>query len=263
MQKRYKHIPFSKKLLRLALLTGMSALLLAISSGCAQHSHAHADSQHMNVGEENMSLINFHDEPENADTTYIKKLLIIGDSMTGWMAERFNEYGKINDFEVSTVIWDGSTVSKWANSDNLEKIIERHNPDAVIVSLGMNELFIPNPATKLNEPVDKILHAIGDRPYLWIGPPLWKSIEKGENFNSWMLEKLGSDKYFRSDSLSIARQSKANPHPSRSGMETWVDTIASWIPEHSGLRFKSLERPESGKISRPADYTYKKMKEKL
>ncbi len=58
---------------------------------------------------------------EEADSTdsIVKNVLIIGDSMTGWMAERLNAYGQINGFDVATIVWDGSTISKWADSPNL------------------------------------------------------------------------------------------------------------------------------------------------
>lgn len=73
----------------------------------------------------------------------IKKVLFIGDSMTGWLAERLNAYGAENGFEVSAVIWDGSTIRKWGNAP-LEAIIEREKPDAVFMSLGLNELLERN-----------------------------------------------------------------------------------------------------------------------
>ena len=65
------------------------------------------------------------------DSTCINKVLFIGDSMTGWMAERLNAYGDINGFEVATVIWDGSTIQKWAKSSKLPDIIEETAPDAI------------------------------------------------------------------------------------------------------------------------------------
>ena len=52
-----------------------------------------------------------------------KKILFIGDSMTGWLAERLESYGKQNGFEVSTVVWDGSTIKKWGSTPRLTSII--------------------------------------------------------------------------------------------------------------------------------------------
>lgn len=100
----------------------------------------------------------------------VKKVLFIGDSMTGWLSERLNAYGSSNGFEVATVVWDGSTIRKWAETPRLKQIVDQQNPYAVFVSLGMNELFEKNPDTRLKSSVDKIKKAIGDRKLVWVGP---------------------------------------------------------------------------------------------
>lgn len=198
-----------------------------------------------------------------ADSTCIKKVLFIGDSMTGWMAERLNAYGRINGFEVATIVWDGSTISKWASSPALSKIISEQKPDAVIVSLGMNEMFEPRPEARLKKSVDTLVSSFGNLPFLWIGPPSWPGHSEGEVFNTWMEKELGPRKYFRSFDLDLSRQSKTNPHPSRAGIEQWVDRIAEWIPLNSDLKFPSLIQPDKGKVSRGETFIYKRMKEKL
>lgn len=202
-------------------------------------------------------------QPEEETKKPIEKVLFIGDSMTGWMAERFNAYADKNDFEVATVVWDGSTISKWANSPNLKKIIEEQKPDAIIVSLGMNELFERNPQRQLQESVNKLKDTFGDIPYLWVGPPSWPGHSEGETLNKWLQSELGEKKFFRSFDLSIPRQSNSNPHPSRAGIEKWIDSVAEWIPENSDLYFKSMEAPASGKFSRSKTFIYKRMKETL
>ncbi len=113
------------------------------------------------------------DSIEATDSANVRKILFLGDSMTGWMAERLNAYGAINDFEVATIVWDGSTIAKWANSPRLKEIISQQKPDAIIVSLGMNEMLERNPQRRLEKPVDKLLAEFGDMPLLWIGPPSW------------------------------------------------------------------------------------------
>ncbi|MDE6008217.1 MAG: SGNH/GDSL hydrolase family protein [Muribaculaceae bacterium] len=200
---------------------------------------------------------------ENSNEKLIKKVLFIGDSMTGWMAERFNAYADNNDFEVATIVWDGSTISKWANSPNLNKIIAEQKPDAIILSLGMNELFERNPEAQLSKSIEKLKDAIGDTPFLWIGPPSWPGHSEGETLNTWLAEQLGDKNFFRSFDLSIPRQSKSNPHPNREGIEEWIDQVAEWIPENSNLHFESMNPPASGKFSRSKTFIYKRMKENL
>lgn len=193
----------------------------------------------------------------------MKKLLVIGDSMTGWLGERLNAYGGLNGFEVATVVWDGSTISKWAKPGALERYLEEIDPDGVVVCLGMNSLFEPNPSKRLKEPADAIIKAIGDRQLLWVGPPSWPGKGKGEAFNEWMETELGPGRYFNSSSLTLPRQSKTNPHPTRVGIEQWTDSVARWIPGHAQLNLKVDSVPASGKASRGATFIYKKMNQSI
>lgn len=193
----------------------------------------------------------------------VKKILFIGDSMTGWLSERLNAYGEKNGFEVSTVVWDGSTISKWANSPQLAKIISESDPDAVFVSLGMNELFEPHPAARLKAKVDKIKEAVGDRPILWVGPPSWPGQNKGSVLNDWLEEELGSDAFFRSFGMNLQRQSAGNPHPSKAGIITWMDSIVRWIPEHAEVKLPGISVPEGPAMSRGKEFVYKRMKDNL
>ena len=192
----------------------------------------------------------------------VKKVLVIGDSMTGWMAERLNAYGDENDFEVATIIWDGSTISKWADTPDLTEIIAEQAPDAVIVSLGMNEMFESNP-DRFKDDLDKIVSAIGETPFLWIGPPSWPGHSEGEIFNDWLAENLGEGKFFSSLDLDLPRQSKSNPHPSRQGIEKWMDEVVAWMPEHSVIALPVVNIPEEGKMSRGSTFIYKRMNDKL
>ena len=156
-------------------------------------------------------------EDKDSDA-YIKKVLFIGDSMTGWMAERLNAYGRANGFEVATVVWDGSTIRKWADSPRLSSLIRQQDPDAVFVSLGMNELLEKNPRTRLESSMTKLKKAFGDVPALWIGPPSWPGKPGGDALNEFIAEEMGEGHFFLSSELDLQRQSSRNPHPSRAGI---------------------------------------------
>lgn len=202
-------------------------------------------------------------DSDSVATPQVRKILFIGDSMTGWMAERLNAYGDINGFDVATVVWDGSTISKWANSKAIPRLIDKNAPDAVIISLGMNEMFEPRPEQRLLRPVDEIIGQLDSIPFLWIGPPSWPGHTEGKVFNDWMDKKLGEKNFFYSFNLPLKRQSKSNPHPSRQGIEDWIDSVVEWIPENSAIDLPELEKPAPGKLSRGKTFIYKRMKEKL
>ncbi len=203
------------------------------------------------------------DSEHSEETTEIKKVLFIGDSMTGWMAERLNAYGEKNGFEVATIVWDGSTIKKWGSSPKLKEMINKMAPDAIFVSLGMNELFEAHPEKNLESYVNNLKSDFADIPFLWIGPPSWPGHSEGKSLNDWLEQRLGEGNFFRSYDLDIPRQSSSNPHPDRAGIEIWMDKVAAWIPDNTNLKFKSLDVPDKGAMSRGETFIYKRMKETL
>lgn len=192
----------------------------------------------------------------------VHKALFIGDSMTGWLSERLNAYGKENGFEVATVVWDGSTIKKWGSSPKLTSLIEKQNPDAIFVSLGMNELFESNPS-RFASYLDAIKGAAGNVPVIWIGPPSWPGHAKGDALNKWLEAQLGAGHFFRSFDLTLPRQSRTNPHPTREGMIKWMDAAVDWVQEKGAVRFPGVTHPKGEQMSRGKSFVYKRMKESL
>lgn len=193
----------------------------------------------------------------------IRKVLFIGDSMTGWLAERLNAYGKQNGFEVATVVWDGSTIKKWAQSSALPKLIKEQNPDAIFVSLGMNELFEAHPEKNLRSSVDKIMSEAGQTPVVWVGPPSWPGHKQGDTLNKWLADRLGDKVFYRSFDLNLQRQSARNPHPSKAGIVKWMDNVVKWIDDNDIINLKTDITPDASAMSRGKTFIYKRMNEKL
>lgn len=197
------------------------------------------------------------------DRPVARKILFLGDSMTGWLSERLNAYGKENGFEVATVVWDGSTIKKWGSSPRLTSMITRQDPDAIFISLGMNELFEANPDSQLRSRLEAIVGAAGDIPVIWIGPPSWPGHNKGETLNKWLADNLGEGHFYRSFDLTLPRQSKTNPHPTREGMIKWMDSAVEWIQKDGAVRLPGIKKPAGEQMSRGKTFIYKRMKESL
>lgn len=193
----------------------------------------------------------------------VKKIFFFGDSTSGWMADRLNAYGEKNGFEVAGLTWDGANIKKYGtNSAALARYIKNANPDAIFISLGMNEMGTRNPDTQLLSSLNKIKSVIGNIPIIWIGPPCWpgKAANYGHTLDKWLSTQLGASHYYSSLNLSLPRQSSTNPHPTRAGVNTWIDGVVKWLESgKAAVALPGYAKPAK-EYSRPKNFTYRRMK---
>lgn len=195
----------------------------------------------------------------------VRRVLFIGDSMTGWLSERLEAYGAENGFEVTTVTWDGSTPQKWAKTGKLTQYVNQYKPDVVFINLGMNHLLERNPAATMGTAVASLKKSIGDKPFVWIGPLEWPGKGKGEVLVNWLqstVEAAPNGHFFNAGNLQIPRQSRTNPHPTRDGSRLMMDQIVKWLPS-TGIPFRSLNTPRGEQMKRGKVFIYKKMNQTL
>ncbi|MBI4957837.1 MAG: SGNH/GDSL hydrolase family protein [Myxococcales bacterium] len=100
-------------------------------------------------------------------------VLHVGDSMADALGKDLKR--ELEALGVKNVLKakEATYIPQWAGfSMGFPGLVASHNPDLVIVTLGGNEVGMPDP-TQRAEQVKKIVATIGDRPCLWIAPPLW------------------------------------------------------------------------------------------
>ena len=157
------------------------------------------------------------------DTT-VHSVLIFGDSMTHNLGISLAKYGTKNNFKVTSVTWESSSMIGWSQSDKLEQYLEEAKPDFVIISLCSNELELKNFACRAPY-IESIRDKIGDIPFIWVGPPLWKE----DNGLYDIIEKtLSKERVFRTEGIDIPRGGD-HIHPTSRGADIWADTLMSWI----------------------------------
>jgi acyl-CoA thioesterase-1 len=68
---------------------------------------------------------------------------------------------------------EATYIPEWAGFKmKMDQHLAIHNPDLVIITLGGNEVAMPDPNVRA-EPIRRLVAKVGDRPCLWIAAPLW------------------------------------------------------------------------------------------
>ena len=171
---------------------------------------------------------NLNTEPTGIETDSVpKSILIFGDSMSYNLALRLAAYAVQNGHTIHSINWDGSTTKKWAESDTLKYFLKRYDVDFVVVALGSNEAYTRNTdAQKQN--VERLLDAIGDRPYVWIGPPELKG--STGKFEEMLASTCRPRTFFKSTGIPLKRRGD-NIHPTKEASALWMDSVARWMPK--------------------------------
>lgn len=153
-----------------------------------------------------------------------QNFLIFGDSMSENIALRLAAYARHNGHTIHTVNWDSSGTRIWASSDTLDYFIKKYNPSFIFVTLGSNESFARNVDT-YRPYVRTLLSKIGDRKFVWIGPP---SFKEEHGFNDMLLEELPAGTFFRAHGLELQRR-KDKIHPTVEAAAYEVDSLVRWM----------------------------------
>lgn len=162
-------------------------------------------------------------EPIEPDTT-VHSVLVFGDSMTHHLAMSIAKYGSQNNYKVTGVTWESSSIPGWSSSGKIKQYMEMAKPDFIFISLGSNEMELKYFDKRIPD-IKKILEQIDTIPYVWVGPPLWKE-DKGVYA---MLDKaINPEKVFHTVGIEIPRGGD-HIHPTRKGADVWADTLMRWI----------------------------------
>lgn len=184
-----------------------------------------------------------------------QSILLIGDSMTLNLAIRLSKYAKQNGHSFHAVNWDSSNTKIWAESDTLEHYMKQHDVTFVFVSLGSNEIYLTHPESH-KKYVEKIIEKIGDRPYVWIGPPNWK---EDSGLNDMIQATCKAGAYFRSAGMEFKRK-KDGVHPTRESSALWIDSVARWMPKSAHPILMDAPSDSLGKV--PSNVVFLKPKNK-
>jgi len=165
--------------------------------------------------------------------TAAQRILLFGDSMVEGLSKRMRYYAAENGHELLNVIWYSSSTKIWSQSDTLEHYIRRFEPTYVMLCLGGNELFIRD-LDKRDGYIKTIVEKIGERPYLWIGPPNWK---EDTGINDLIKKNVGAGRYFPSKRLTFERKDDG-AHPTLASAAQWMDSVAVWVADSAAYQIR-------------------------
>lgn len=178
--------------------------------------------------------------------TASQNILIIGDSMLEGLNPRLAAYAKANGHKLNSVIWYSSSSEYWGTCDTLKVFLKKFQPTFIFISLGGNELFVRDIASKRDKYVKNFLSQIGDIPYIWIGPPNWKP---DTGINDLIAANVKPGCFFLSNGMSFDR-AKDGAHPTHKSAAMWMDSVARWMPLHASHPIR-MERPADDIKARP------------
>lgn len=174
-------------------------------------------------------------------------VLHVGDSFAGALGiplgKRFRAAGLRSALQFKTA----SYIPTWAFGRELGKFVASYDPDLILVTLGANELDMPDPNQRIGA-IERLVHRLGGRPCVWISPPLWKS-------DSGLMDVIRAHvapcRFLDSDALvtDLPRE-RDRIHPSVQGREIWADAVFAWLAQ---TRDPSLGKPWSLRADRSAE----------
>jgi hypothetical protein len=180
-----------------------------------------------------------------ADSEFPKGSLVlhVGDSFAAALGVPLGKRMKAAGVRYILEYQTASYVPTWAFGEELPKYVGRYNPDFVIVTLGANEIEIPNPEQRAGA-VKRLVKELGGRPCLWILPPLWK---QDTGFMKVIADNAAPCRSLDSTALMGDLPRKRDKiHPNDQARELWADAVMSWLArerEPRGERPWSLKSP--------------------
>lgn len=152
------------------------------------------------------------------------RVLHTGDSMVGGglckaLQPRFEAEGA----KFYRDVWESGRIFQFAASARIPKLLQKIDPDLVILTLGSNDVWLnePEQIAKGAEKIAKIVSE-GGRECWWLAPPIWKPYFKG--IVDLLREHTAPCAFFDASDLEMQRRPDGI-HPTDKGGETWADGV--------------------------------------
>lgn len=154
------------------------------------------------------------------------KVLQIGDSFADALGKELGKLLRASGLRTALETKTPSYIGDWAYGPTLPKLLASFDPDLVLVTLGANELEVPEPARRV-VPVQRLVKQLAGRPCVWILPPLWKA---DTGVMQVIKDNAGSCRVL--DSSALVGSLPRGPdriHPNAAGRARWASAVLDWL----------------------------------
>jgi lysophospholipase L1-like esterase len=157
-------------------------------------------------------------------------VLHVGDSFAGALGPALNQEFEAHGVKGVLKAETATYIPTWASNKALPQYLDRYKPDLVLITLGANELQIPDPQARA-ETVRRVVARLGDRPCVWIGIPLW------EGANPALMQVIADNAapcLFLDSTALLPNMDRAKDkiHPSTAARSEWAKQVTAWLLQH-------------------------------
>lgn len=157
-------------------------------------------------------------------------ILHIGDSFAGALGIDLNRELKERGVRGILKYQTATYIPTWASTKDLDKYLWQFHPDLVLITLGANELEIPDPHDRIRT-IQRLVKRLGGRPCVWVGPPLWEGARPA--LLETIRESCAPCAFLDSTSLvPNLERNRDGIHPSMEARKIWAKAVLAWLTEH-------------------------------
>jgi lysophospholipase L1-like esterase len=157
-------------------------------------------------------------------------VLHIGDSFAAALGIDLNRELRAQGIRAVLKYETATYIPTWAHAKDLEKYMWTYHPDLVLITLGANELEIPEPRERAKT-IQRLVGRLGGRPCVWVAPPLWEGARPA--LLETIKESCAPCVYLDSTALvPHLERNRDGIHPSTEARKIWAKAVLGWLSEH-------------------------------
>lgn len=153
-------------------------------------------------------------------------ILHIGDSFAGALGVALNEQLRAQGLKSHLKFKTASMIPDWSDGHEVLGYMLQYKPDLVLITLGANELLLPDPTQRLRA-IGRLLKQVGDAPCVWVAIPLW-GLDNG--LMEVLRDNIGHCRFMDTNQIyPDMPRLKDKIHPTIPARKIWAEKVVEWL----------------------------------